>query len=245
MPPPPFCYVGGKTSLKKIILPLIPPHKVYVEPFVGGGAIFFNKTPAERSIINDLSKELMIHYSLLKTKAPEDPSDYPNLTSKDSQEAHFKRGGGSPADRVVSYIIKKCGGFSGRDATNKIYKAVNYQRKLKHLKQYKERLKTTSLTSADYKIVVRAHDSPDTFFFLDPPYEGSKGLYKAFEMDYDAMAKLLKGIKGKFMVTINKSDAVKKAFDGHGFKFRTIFLKGRSTKGIGKRDREEYIITNY
>lgn len=38
-----FGRVGAKTTLVKYIIPLIPEHKIYVEPFVGGGAIYFHK----------------------------------------------------------------------------------------------------------------------------------------------------------------------------------------------------------
>ncbi|MCC7452959.1 MAG: DNA adenine methylase, partial [Crocinitomix sp.] len=42
----PITYYGGKQKLVSLILPNIPQHTVYVEPFVGGGAIFFAKPPS-------------------------------------------------------------------------------------------------------------------------------------------------------------------------------------------------------
>ncbi|MDR2951683.1 MAG: DNA adenine methylase, partial [Treponema sp.] len=39
----PLSYYGGKQQLAKTILGLIPPHRVYCEPFLGGAAIFFAK----------------------------------------------------------------------------------------------------------------------------------------------------------------------------------------------------------
>lgn len=36
---PPISYYGGKQIMAKHILPLIPPHRIYTEPFFGGGAI--------------------------------------------------------------------------------------------------------------------------------------------------------------------------------------------------------------
>ena len=49
----PISYYGGKQSLLKHILPLIPEHRIYVEPFFGGGAVFFAKEPAKVEVIND------------------------------------------------------------------------------------------------------------------------------------------------------------------------------------------------
>jgi site-specific DNA-adenine methylase len=46
-------YPGGKNSSYQTIINLIPPHEVYIEPFVGSGAILLNKRPARWSIAID------------------------------------------------------------------------------------------------------------------------------------------------------------------------------------------------
>ncbi|MDR2149904.1 MAG: DNA adenine methylase [Spirochaetaceae bacterium] len=63
----PITYYGGKQMLAKIILGLIPPHRVYCEPFLGGGAIFFSKQPSKVEIINDTNGELINFYKVCKT----------------------------------------------------------------------------------------------------------------------------------------------------------------------------------
>ena len=50
---PIYCRSGSKRSLIKKILPLIPEHTVYVESFIGGGAIYLAKEPSEYEIINE------------------------------------------------------------------------------------------------------------------------------------------------------------------------------------------------
>lgn len=43
----PISYYGGKQTMLKHILPLIPQHRVYTEAFCGGAAVLFAKRPAE------------------------------------------------------------------------------------------------------------------------------------------------------------------------------------------------------
>lgn len=40
-------YPGSKWTLAERIVREMPPHKFYLEPFFGSGAVFFNKDPAE------------------------------------------------------------------------------------------------------------------------------------------------------------------------------------------------------
>ena len=56
---------GGKSSEIVHIEHMIPKYKRYIEPFLGGGAVFFNQLP-ESGAINDISKNLIDFYSLIK-----------------------------------------------------------------------------------------------------------------------------------------------------------------------------------
>jgi DNA adenine methylase len=57
---------GGKAREYKNIKAIIPKDmKTYIEPFFGGGGIYFNHEP-EKSIINDINENLMAFYRLLK-----------------------------------------------------------------------------------------------------------------------------------------------------------------------------------
>ena len=61
---------GGKTGEISRILHLIPEYDRYIEPFVGGGALYFYLNP-ERAVINDTSEYLMLFYRLLKEQNEE------------------------------------------------------------------------------------------------------------------------------------------------------------------------------
>lgn len=58
----PITYYGGKQRLTKAILAMIPPHKIYIEPFFGGGAVFFAKEPSYLEVINDINDNIITFY---------------------------------------------------------------------------------------------------------------------------------------------------------------------------------------
>jgi DNA adenine methylase len=62
----PVSYYGGKQTLAPIILGLIPEHRLYCEPFLGGAAVFFAKKPSKVEVINDTNCELINFYEVLK-----------------------------------------------------------------------------------------------------------------------------------------------------------------------------------
>src|SRR5215217_5389469 len=62
----PITYYGGKQNMIRHILPLIPDHHTYVEPFFGGGAIFFAKQPSQAEVVNDINNRLITFYKVLK-----------------------------------------------------------------------------------------------------------------------------------------------------------------------------------
>src|SRR5690606_2060029 len=58
-------WAGGKSSEIKYVEQIIPKFDRYIEPFFGGGALFFDLEP-KNAVINDISEELMTFYKLLK-----------------------------------------------------------------------------------------------------------------------------------------------------------------------------------
>lgn len=237
---PPICRIGSKKPIRDEILELIPPHKIYVEAFVGSGAIYFYKTPSEKEVINDLETKLIQSYKLIKNmKGRNFAKDIDSV--KEAQDFVNKE---YTTDEgiVTKKILISCNTFGNR-GVGKIYKPSNPYRKLKNIDRYQERMKNTTILNEDYKKVIKKYDSKDTFFFLDPPYENSKGLYKEFTFNFEELNNILKSIKGKFMLTINSSPYIKKVFSS--FKQIPIRVEGQGNSGIGLKDRDELLIINY
>lgn len=60
--------------------------------------------------------------------------------------------------------------------------------------------------------------APYTFFYLDPPYFTKEHLYKREDADYfnqhEELAKTLKQIKGKFLLSYNNDTYIRQFYDG-------------------------------
>ena len=63
-------YNGSKevNGLYQSIINLIPPHKTYIEPFVGNGCVFRMKKFAQRTVINDLDRSVYEKWVVLIDK---------------------------------------------------------------------------------------------------------------------------------------------------------------------------------
>lgn len=247
---PLFCRIGSKKKQVKQLLGMFPAHEVYVEPFFGGGAVFFGKPPSSKEVVNDLDSDLIADYKRVLS-APNSPSSYPAPKTLAAQKRFLSSNQSSVGAKVVESIIRRCNGFSGRavSESNIVYRASDPSSKTDRIAEYKERLGNATLLNEDYRKVIKKYDSPQTFFFLDPPYEDSNDLEYAKgsdAFDFEELAEVLNGIKGKFFVTINDSPRIRKAFAGSNIRGYTV--KGQMSnryKSIGTKDRKELFITNY
>lgn len=68
---PPFAYFGGKSRMAERIAELLPPHDVYLEPFLGSGAVFFAKEQSRHEILNDLNGDIVTFFRVLRDQPDE------------------------------------------------------------------------------------------------------------------------------------------------------------------------------
>ncbi|MDR1459143.1 MAG: DNA adenine methylase, partial [Bacteroidales bacterium] len=86
----PVTYYGGKQKMVNTIVPLLPKHRLYCEPFCGGAAIFWAKEPSEIEVLNDTNREVTNFYQVAK-------NDFVNLEKEiritlNSRDLHRKAG---------------------------------------------------------------------------------------------------------------------------------------------------------
>ncbi len=64
-------YPGAKWSMAEWIVGHLPQHKIYLEPFAGSGAVFFNKTPSDIETLNDVSGDIVNLFKVMREKQHE------------------------------------------------------------------------------------------------------------------------------------------------------------------------------
>jgi DNA adenine methylase len=210
----PISYWGGKQHMADIIIRLLPPHRLYCEPFTGGAAIFFAKKPSPVEILNDENSEITNFYEVLK-------NDFDTLcmevqTSLHSRKLHKHAGviyvNPDMFDRVkrawaiwmlaTTSFGSMLDGIWGHDVHGKKTSTFRHKR-ADFTKELSDRLKSTRIECCDAIKVIRDNDAADSLFYTDPPYVGSdQGHYTGYtQSDFDALLNTLAGIKGKFLLS--------------------------------------------
>ena len=231
---------GNKKYIADKIIKMFPKdYDIYVEPFCGSAAVYFQKQPSRVEVLNDKDSELIKGYRLIK-QVSTNLNEYKQLKSL----AHFRRfydeSHNSKEEQLEQLLLKFNNTFlsSGR---GKLYKTTNPFSKLEVLSEYKERLKHTTILNWNYQTVIRKYDSPRTLFYLDPPYENSSsGNYAYYDMDYHELAEILSQIKGYFILSINDSPNIRTIFKA----YRMIQITLQSYHNIIP-NRRELLILNY
>jgi DNA adenine methylase len=207
----------------------------YVEPFVGGGGMFFRKNPSKKEIINDLDKEVYsvftevkkrdINNSIQRNLITEDYFDNVLLKSKD------------PVKIIEKY---KRSFFGVGKNFNKYHKVIQT-----NFTPFHERLRSVKIYNKDFKAIIKQFDSPNTLFYLDPPYSVEKksdNYYKNYvtpQEVYNAVS----GIKGYFVLSYNNTKEIRDLFKEYNIKeVKTTYSV---TQKIGRRVVTELVIRNF
>lgn len=221
-----------------------------MEAFVGSGAVFFNKPLAEKNVINDLDDDTVARFKLLK-RAPDDLTKYrTDLNTLDKVKKFYDNHSGSDADKLTFEKIKTCNGFSGVYAKSSklVYRKANPYSTIKNIKEYQDMLRRAVIENKDYESIIRKYDGKDTFFFLDPPYENTLVGFNYAEdkgFDFNRLAEVLRGIKGKFLMTLNDSPNIRRIFKGFVMKPFVAPNVWYNKKNNQKKERREIFIANY
>ncbi|WP_207640771.1 DNA adenine methylase [Clostridium hydrogeniformans] len=248
---PPITRMGGKSKLRKEIISMIPDHTCYVELFFGAGWVYFGKEPSKVEVINDIDKELINLFRMIKYHAPEIErmleyefsgrdifEEYKNMTIENLTEIH----------RSVRFLYLISQSFAGKGnhygyGTNSKPKPQIFYKGI--LNDIKERLRNTYVENLSFEKTIEKYDRDYTFFFADPPYFETAGYGNSFkEEEHLILRDKLKNIKGKFLLTINDHEKVREWYKDFNIKETEVsYSVAKDKKARGKY--KELIITNY
>jgi DNA adenine methylase len=238
----PIIYYGGKTNMLKHILPLIPgDHRIFVEPFFGGGAVFFGKEKSDVEVINDNLDMAVNFYQVLKNNYPElkqriDTTLHAeqmylgsrNILKNPEQFDEVSRAWAFWAQAALCFSHTIFGGFAF--AKSKVARTTA-NRVDQFTEELSKRLRHTQIFCRNALDVIERFDSKDTFFYLDPPYANSDcGHYnKGRDVFYDLL-KLLPKLKGKWLLSSYPGEELNELRKITGANFRDV-VKNLSVSG--------------
>jgi len=181
-------WAGGKSQLLSKIQPFYPrePYETYFEPFLGGGAVFFDLRP-RIAFLTDSNKELITAYRVVKSSVEELIVRLDKLAAEyheDSEKTYYRVRDDwdltelDPISSVARFI------FLNKTCYNGLYR-VNRQGKFnvpwgkeknsticepEKLLAASQALRGALLRSMDFREALKAIGGTD-FVYVDPPYQ--------------------------------------------------------------------------
>jgi DNA adenine methylase len=220
-------YIGGKSRVGKFIVPFIPKNiEIYTEPFGGMYWVFFNMNLEEYSnlkkvIYNDFNPLnvnvfncVRNHQELLNVI-----KDYPSQKidlfysfQKELFGGDLKLDLSKPNYDIASkYVYLLTQVWSGTNCEKGKFidlkgkyksKFDTFKNKLSNKKWQSYFDKIDIVENLDFVVVIKKYDSPDSYFYCDPPYYNlGEKYYVNHEFDlstHERLANVLKSIEGKF-----------------------------------------------
>jgi len=256
-------WAGGKTQLLRELNERVPQKfNKYIEPFFGGGALYFNLNP-EKSVIADLNPELVNLYRCVAL-APDEVIGHLNGFMNDHDFFYQIRALDTKtldpffaAARTI-FLNKTC--FNGLYRVNRNgsfnvpfgrYKNPNItdSEAIYHASAI---LRNAVIVHGDYKIVLREYAEEGDFIFLDPPYlpvsqySDFKRYTKEqfYEEDHRELADEVNRLQSKgchVILTNSNNPLVHELYGSH--KIEVVQTKRYINSDSAKRTGEDVIVT--
>lgn len=209
-------YFGGKWAIAPWVLQHLPSHRIYVEPFGGAGSVLLRKPRSKIEVYNDLDEEIVGIFRVVQ-----DPDLCRALMRRLRRTPYARRefemafqGSSNPVIRAQRAIVRAYQSFhhgslfdssktTFADARHRTGSAKSHEwmRYPRSLVQVQQRLQGVVIECRAAVAVIKAQDTPQTLFFVDPPYvpsTRSKSGYRheMAEADHIELLDALQAVKG-------------------------------------------------
>lgn len=218
----PIVWFGGKGAMLAKLLPLIPPHRTYVEPFGGGGSLLIAHEPSPVEVYNDLNSGLVNFFRVLR-----DPDRFGEFERKAQLTPYareefdlFRKNwaeADDPVERAYRWFAVARMSFAGSFGNGWSFAVTKSSRGMAcrvsawlsvvdMLPAISERLLRVQVEQKDALDVISTYDSEETFFYLDPPYVHSTRksggyLHELDDEQHRRLVRLLLTVKGKVLLS--------------------------------------------
>lgn len=206
-------YPGAKWGLANMIVNLMPPHRSYLEPFFGSGAVLFNKTPSAIETVNDIDGDIVNFFNVIR-ECPQDLAERISFTpySRDVfNDAHENRGE-DPLDKAYRFAIRSRMGHGFKTyektgfkidvyARERSYCVDTWNRMPKDILAAASRLKNVQIENRPALEVIRNFNHDNVLIYADPPYllstrGGKQYKHEMTEQDHIDLIAALREHKG-------------------------------------------------
>lgn len=218
-------WIGGKKSLRELIVSLFPLYyERYIEVFGGGGWVLFHKPPGnDFEVYNDFNGLLTNLYRCVREK-PNELIDalYFVLNSREDfdivKEALARD---SPTSDVIkaSYFYQLIRYSYASGLTSFGSQPHDMWGNFPLIEQAHRRLSKVVVENKDFEKLIRQYDRPVSFFYADPPYFETEKYYKNVgedgfkKEDHIRLRDTLMGIEGKFLLSYNDCSFIREIYD--------------------------------
>lgn len=212
-------YPGSKKRISPWIIQHMPEHHSYLEPFFGGGAVFFAKEPSRIETINDIDGDVINFFSVIKEKESRERLCELVALTPYSREVYDQayRYQRDDVSRALAFAVRSMQSHGFRLSEKSGWKkdvygreaayAVRYWNRLPEALQYiGRRLKSVQIENRPALELIRAFDHENVLIYCDPPYvlsTRSRRQYR-FEMtddDHEALLQELCKSRAKVMLS--------------------------------------------
>lgn len=220
-------WLGGKRNLAKRLCAKIDAIDclTYAEPFVGMGGIFLRRSRRPRGeVINDRGRDIANLFRILQRHYPQ---FLEVLRFQITTRAEFERLLATNPDtltdleRAARFLYLQRTAFGGKISGRNFGVAKDRPARFNlttlepMLEDIHDRLSGVVIECLDWEDFIPRYDGVNTLFYLDPPYWGCEDDYgKAMfdRSDFERMADVLRGIKGRFILSINDVPEIREMF---------------------------------
>ena len=205
----PFGYPGGKSRSVKHILPKLPYRGIYVEPFGGSAALLLARHPSKLEVFNDRYAGVVAFYRCIRDpRRMEKLCDAIELSVHSREDFIINRDTWENVENDIErafrwyymtmYSFATLGRNFGRSTSAKACLA-SIRDKLPLFPLIHQRFKKVQVENQDWYDCMIDYDSPNTVFYIDPPYiDADVGIYKnkMTHDDHRRMLNMIFSLKG-------------------------------------------------